>query len=62
MAEGEKQKVKPKDDEELQQTMPYLRLQLKALIARALWDMNEYFHVFNETNDIVLKGIEILQQ
>ena len=36
MAEGEKQKVKPKDDEELQQTMPYLRLQLKALIDRTV--------------------------
>ena len=54
--------IKPKDDEELARTIPYLRTQLKALIARDLWDMNEYFHVFNETNDIVLKGIEILQQ
>ena len=54
--------IKPKDDEELALTMPYLKTQLKALIARDLWDMNEYFHVFNETNDIVKKGIELLQQ
>ena len=40
MAEAEKQKVKAKDDAELQRTLPYLRLQLKALIARDLWDMN----------------------
>ncbi|MBQ4222341.1 MAG: S41 family peptidase [Prevotella sp.] len=54
--------IKPKDDAELALTMPYLKTQLKALIARDLWDMNEYFHVFNETNDIVKKGIELLQQ
>ncbi|MBO4822019.1 MAG: S41 family peptidase [Prevotella sp.] len=59
---GEADNIKPKDDEELAHTIPYLKTQLKALIARDLWDMNEYFHVFNETNDIVLKGIEILQQ
>ena len=54
--------IKPKDDEELVLTLPYLKTQLKALIARDLWDMNEYYHVFNETNDIVKKGIELLQQ
>ena len=53
--------VKPKDDEELQRTLPYLTAQLKALIARDLWDMTEYFQVMNETNDIVLKAVEVLQ-
>ncbi len=55
-------KVKPKDDEELAITLPYLRTQLKALVARDLWDMNEYYRVFNETNDIIKKGIEVLSQ
>ena len=54
--------VKPTDKEELATTLPYLKTQLKALIARDIWDMNEYYHVMNETNDIVLKGLEILQQ
>ena len=53
--------VKPKDDDELQRTLPYLTAQLKALIARDLWDMTEYFQVMNETNDIVLKAVEVLQ-
>ncbi len=53
--------VKPKDDEELQRTLPYLTTQLKALIARDLWDMTEYFQVMNETNDIVLKAVEVMQ-
>ena len=60
MAEGEKQNVKPRDDQERDKTMPYLKLQLKALIARDLWDMNEYFAIFNEENDIVRRGLQVL--
>ena len=59
--EGEKQNIKHKDDAEMQQTLPYLRLQMKALIARDLWDMNEYFSVFNEDSEAVKKALELLQ-
>ena len=59
--EGEKQKIKPKDDAEMQKTLPYLKLQLKALVARDLWDMNEYFSVFNEDSEAVKKALELLQ-
>lgn len=59
LKEGEKQNVKPKDDDELQKTLPYLKTQLKALIARDLFDMSEYFQIINETSDIVNKAIEL---
>ena len=62
IANGEASDVKPKDDEELATTLPYLRTQLKALVARDLWDMNEYFQVMNETNDIILKALEVLKK
>ncbi len=62
IAEGEKQGIKPKDDAELERTLPYLCLQLKALIARDLWDMSEYFSVFNERNSIVQKALEVIQK
>lgn len=58
VAEAEKQGVKPNGDDELQKTMPYLTVQLKALVARDLFGMYEYFRVVNETNDIVMKAIE----
>lgn len=61
LKEGEKQNVKPKDDDELQKTQPYLKTQLKALIARDLFDMSEYFQIINETSDIVNKAIELTQ-
>ena len=62
MAEGEKQNIKPKDDAELQQTLSYMRLQLKALIARDLWTMDEYFAIINETNDMVQRALELIAQ
>ena len=61
LAEAKKQKLEPKDDQELQRTLPYLRLQLKALVARDLWDMSEYYSVFNEENPLVQKALEVIQ-
>ncbi|MBR6840756.1 MAG: peptidase S41, partial [Prevotella sp.] len=60
VAEGEKQNVKPKDEAELEKTLPYLRLQMKALIARDLWEMSEYFSIFNESSEIVKKALEVI--
>ena len=60
VAEGEKQNIKPKDEAELEKTLPYLRLQLKALIARDIWDMSEYFSIFNESSEIVKKALEVI--
>ena len=59
-AQGNKEKIVPKDNEEQQRTIPYLRLQLKALVARDLWTMNEYFRVWNEENDIVRRALRDL--
>lgn len=53
ISEAARQNVKPKDDEELKRTMPALTTQLKALIARDIFDMNEYLRIVNETSDIV---------
>ena len=62
LAEGKKQKLEPKNDEELQKTLPYLRLQLKALIARDIWDMSEYFSIMNEENPTVKKALEVIME
>ena len=59
---GEKQNVKPSTDEERQQTLPVLSLQLKALVARDLWDMSEYYAIINEDSEIVKKALELLAE
>lgn len=62
LKEGEKQKIKPKDNAELQKTLPYLRLQLKALIARDIWDMSEYFSIFNDENEMVKRALQVIEK
>lgn len=48
------------DEEQYQTALPLIKIQLKALIARDLWDMNEYFQVINTINDSVKKALEHL--
>jgi carboxyl-terminal processing protease len=61
LKEGEKQGIKPKDDAERQQALATLRPQLKALIARDLWEMSEYYVIMNEHSDIVQEAIKLLE-
>lgn len=61
-AEGEKQNVRPKDDAERQQTLLFMRLQLKALVARDLWTMDEYFAIINEANNILQRALQLLKE
>lgn len=60
IAEAAKQKIKPADDAELKRTLPQLNLQLKALIARDIWDMNEYFRLINESSHTIMKAVETM--
>ena len=60
LAEAKKQKIVLKDDDELLRTLPYLRQQLKALVARDLWSMNEYFAIMNEQSDVVGRALQLL--
>lgn len=62
MADGKKQKIEPKDKAELDRTLVYLKTQLKALIARDIWDMSQYFQVMNQQSDIVNKALEVLRR
>jgi carboxyl-terminal processing protease len=60
-AEGEKQNIKPRDDEERQKATENMRFIIKALVARDLWDMSEYFALIYENDEVVKKAVELLQ-
>ena len=62
ISDGKKQKIEPKDKAELDRTLVYLRAQLKALIARDIWDMSQYFQVMNQQSDIVTKALEVINR
>jgi carboxyl-terminal processing protease len=59
---GAEAKVTPKDDAELQASLPRIRQQMKALIARDIWDMSEYFQVINQDDETMLKALEIIKK
>ena len=61
LGEGEKLNIKPQNKKELQQTLRYMKLQLKALVARDLWGMDEYFAIMNESSPIVQEAVKLLE-
>ena len=61
IAEGKKEGV-TFDEEQYQKSESLIKLQLKALIARDLWDMNEYYHTINVVDESVNKALELLSQ
>lgn len=62
MAQGEKLKITPKDDDERAKTQTNIRRIMKALVARDLWDMSEYFAILYEDDEVVAKAVELLQK
>lgn len=50
------------NEEQFQTALPLIKTQLKALIARDLWDMNEYFRVINDLSDSMKKALELLEK
>ncbi len=50
----------PFDEEQYNHSLPLIKTQLKALIARDLWDMTEYYQVMNTTNQSVQQALKVL--
>lgn len=61
LAEAEKKELKPKDEEERRETRRQLARILKALAARDLWDMSEYFAIIYGDDPVVLKAVEMIE-
>ena len=50
------------DESQYNRSLPLIKTQLKALIARDLWDMSEYYQVMNSTNESVLQALRVLNE
>lgn len=57
--EADKAKIKY-DETQYQEALPEIALRLKALIARDLWKINEYFRIINEATPSIRKAIDLL--
>ena len=57
---AKKDSLHAKGHEDLQHTQQNMRLILKGLIARDLWDLSEYFQIIYEEDPVVMKALEVL--
>lgn len=57
LAEDEKLEF---NEEQFQKSQPLISLQMKALIARDLFEMNEYYQVINSENESIRRAIALL--
>ncbi len=63
LAEAEKKdSLRAKDDAELQKTRADVALILKALVARDLWDMSEYFQIIYADDPVVQQALAVLRK
>ena len=61
--QGEKDSVKLEGgEEEFNRSLPELKKQLKQLIARDIWDMNEFMMLYNHTNEMFQKAYELIRK
>jgi len=56
-----KKPKKNNEPNEFEKSKPLIKLQLKALVARDLWDENAYYQIIDADNESLKKAIEILQ-
>lgn len=50
------------NEQEYNLSLPLIKTQLKALIARDLWEMNEYYQVMNQTDNVVQQALKIIEE
>jgi len=58
---SEKKPKKNAEPNEFEKSKPLIKLQLKALVARDLWDENAYYQIIDADNESLKKAVEILQ-
>lgn len=49
-------------EEEYQKSLPEIKKQLKHLIARDIWDMEEFMQIYNRSNEMFLKAYELVKE
>ena len=62
LSDGAQQGVVPDDDDEKSRTLEYLTLQIKALVARDIFDQSAYFEIINVSNPIYNAALETIMQ
>ena len=61
VALGERMKILF-NEEQYKTALPLIKTQIKALLARDIWDMSEYFQVINTLSESMNKAVELLSE
>ncbi len=61
LATAEKSKVTRSEEDEYYYPDENIKIQIKALMARNLWDVNAYFQVINKLDDELKSAVELLE-
>ncbi len=62
LEEGEKAGIRTEDGGELRRTRALIAKVLKAVTARDIWDMTQYFEIMNEGDATIGKALEIIKE
>jgi carboxyl-terminal processing protease len=57
---GEKEGIE-KDEESLTFTLPTMKKEIKALIARDIFSLNDYFKILYQDDEAILKALEVIE-
>jgi carboxyl-terminal processing protease len=60
ISEGEKEGIE-EDEESLTFTLPTMKKEIKALIARDIFSLNDYFKILYQDDEAVLKALEVIE-
>jgi carboxyl-terminal processing protease len=61
LAEAAKKEGIEMKEQEFEKSKALMGLQIKALVARDLWETNEYYQIMDEENESLQKAIQILR-
>jgi carboxyl-terminal processing protease len=60
LAHAEKEKLKF-NEEEYNRSLNHLKVNLKALVARDIFTVSEFYEIINETDKIFLEAVKVIQ-
>jgi carboxyl-terminal processing protease len=50
------------NEEEFKRSENLLKLRMKAVLAQDIWGYNEFYQIYNDSNEIVMRAVEILKE
>ena len=49
------------DDEQFKESHFLIKKRIEGFVAQNIWDYDRFYEIYNETNEILLKAVEVLK-